>query len=168
MISPDLLCFPNNIVELLADALTDVAPESAPGADDGVRIVKRRLRKNDLTQTIGVTPGVWIPEEDSFELGSIEPTKQGYTATVEALVVDSDEERGIATHSALSFAVRHMLYRDTSLMQALAELEVRVGGYTEKLVTWGISQQQFMNNDVNSQFMFLSRLDLWYTTTVQH
>lgn len=167
IITPNVICFPNNIVELLADGLQDIAPHSTPGADDGLRVVKRRARTTDSTYTLAIAPGVWIPEEASYELGRVEPTEQGYTVTVEALIVDSDEERGIEAHSSLSFAVRHMLYRDEALMEALTELEVSVGGYTEKLKAWGLTQQLFMNNDDKSTFMFLSRVDLWYKTTVE-
>lgn len=167
MIDPSVVCFPANIVDILALVLQEIDPPSTPGGTDGLRIVKRPIHPTDATETVSIVAGTWTPEDESRELGQREPTLQRYAITVEAMVKDMDQERGIATHSLLSTHVRHMLYRDPALVGALPELSVTLRGYTEHLKDWGVRQQRFLNNKFNGEFYFLSAVDLWFRTDIQ-
>lgn len=170
MIDQTRICFPDNVVEILAENLKAIDPESSPGEDDGVRIVRRPVRNTDLTETISVIPGTWEAQQETLEIlgGRSEPTVQRYTVVVESLIVDMDEERGIRTNSLFSAMVRHMLYRDPAIRIALPLLSVSLNGYTESLKRWGLSQQRFMNNEVGSNFIFLSAVELWFETDIKN
>lgn len=169
MLDPDtLVCFPNNVVDMIATQLENIELPVPAEAENRVRVCKRPIRDNDYTQTVSVYANLWSPDMDSLEMqgGPIEPTIQRYTVDIEALVVDMDDERGLATHALLSTMVRLMLYRSEPLRVALPMLEVNLGGYREKFSRWGISQQRYQNNKIGSNFVFLSTVDLWFETNV--
>lgn len=170
MLDPDVLvCFPNNVVDLLATQLANIEMPLPDEMEDRIRVEKRPIRDTDYTQTISVIPALWVPDEDSLEMsgGPNEPTIQRYTIAIEALVVDMDEERGLATHALLSSLARLMLYRNLALRVSLPMLEVDLNGYREKLARWGISQQRFGNNQIGKNFVFLSTVDFWFETVIQ-
>lgn len=167
MIDRSIVCFPNNIIEIVSAEMQNIDPHSAPDTRDGLRVIRRPIHPTDSTETVSVTAGLWSPDEDSAELGNNEPTVQRYTGTVEAMVKDLDEERGIATHSLLSALVRHTLYRDQALKVALPLLSVNLHGYNERLIRWGVKQQRFMNNKFDGKFYFLSAADLWFETAIR-
>lgn len=165
-IDQGIVCFPNNIVEMLTDSLRSIDPETEDGRNDGLRVLRRPIHPTDQTETVAVFPTTWNPVVDSFELGNREPTLQRYSVTVEAMVTDVEEERGIAAHSLLSALVRHKLYRDPALKVALPMLSVNLGSYSEKLHNWGINQQRFQNNKFGGVFYYLSTMDLWFETDI--
>ncbi len=108
MIATSELDFPQNAVALIATA--------AKLIDKDLEVVKRPLRTTDPSQSVGVYGAQWAPEEDSYEMrggltgpGPSEPTLQRYLVTIQAFIRDSDEQRGLATHSLLAKLVRTML-----------------------------------------------------------
>jgi len=165
-IDQGIMCFPNNIIELLTDSLQSIDPETEEGRNDGLRVVRRPIHPTDQTETVAVFPTTWNPVNDSFELGNREPTLQRYSVSVEAMVTNIDEADGIRVHSLLSALVKHKLYRDEALKVALPMLSVNLGGHSEKLHNWGINQQRFQNNKFKGVFYYLSTLDLWFETNV--
>lgn len=170
MLDPNVVvCFPNNVVDMLATQLANIEMPIPDEEENRVRVVKRPIRSTDYTQTLSVFPALWVPDENSFEMagGRSEPTIQRYTVAIEALVVDMDEERGLATHALLSSLARLMLYRNTALRVGLPLLEVDLSGYREKLARWGISQQRFANNLIEKDFVFLSTVDFWFETDIE-
>lgn len=170
MLNPDVIvCFPNNVVDMLATQLEDIELPLPSEMEKRVRIEKRPIRNTDYTQTVSIIPALWMPDMDSMEMqGSrSEPTIQRYTILVEALVVDLDEERGLATHALLSSIVRLKLYRSIPIRVALPLLEVDLEGYRERLMRWGIHQQRFANNQLEKNFVFLSTLEFWFETNVE-
>lgn len=160
MLQPDTLCFPNNVVALLASAAQDIDPD--------IRVVKRPVRVADSTQTIGISPTIWTPEQDSLEMrgGPNEPTLQNYGIAVQGFVKEGDEADGIAVHSLLAYKLREMLYRDPGLRVALPLLSVTLNGSTEKLVKWKVISQPYLNNEYDSKFLFLSTAELWIQTAI--
>lgn len=169
MLDPTVItCFPNNVVDMIASQLETLEMPLPADINDRIRVVKRPVRDTDYTQTISVIPALWVPDMDSLEMsgGVNEPTIQSYTIAIEALVVDMDVERGLATHALLSSMVRLMLYRNLALRVGLPLLEVDLNGYREKFARWGISQQRFGNNQIGKNFVFLSTVDLWFETNV--
>lgn len=170
MLDPDVIvCFPNNVVDMLATQLKNIEMPLPTNVENRVRVHKRPIRETDYTQSISVIPSLWVPDEDSFEMAGDknEPTIQRYTIAIEALVVDMDEERGLATHALLSSLVRLMLYRNPAIRVGLPMLEVDLSGYREKLARWGISQQRFANNQIGKNFVFLSTVDFWFETDIE-
>lgn len=169
MLDSSVMCFPMNAVDLIAIRLESIDPETAPGANDGIRIYKRPLRVEDDTETIGITADHWIPDKNSMEMrgGTVEPTLQRYTVNIQGLVKDADEDRGIATHSLLCSLIRSMLYRDIPLGLAFRELSVTVGGVREKSTKWGVVSQHYLNNQLKGSFIYLSRLEFYIETQSQ-
>lgn len=170
-LSDSLVCFPDNILTVLGPRLHEIDPGNPDPRkkDDGVRVKNRPLRTTDTTLTIGLAPIAWTPTDSSVEImgGRFEPTIQRYTIAVQSMVKDSDEERGIATHSRFAALVRSMLYRDRDLDIELHQLKVTLNGATETLKRWGVGSQQYLNNEINREFVFLSVAELWVETELE-
>lgn len=155
--------FPNNIIEIVKTRTQFL--------DSDLVILKRPVRASDPTQTVGLTAASWLPDLSSFELvqlgGNVqsgEPTLQTYTINVTSFVKDMDEENGQAVHSVLAAMLRSMLYRDSTLRVGLSALAVTMNGHTERAKRWGVRTQRFLNNQVDTEFMYLSTLEFWLET----
>lgn len=160
-IDTSLMLFPANVVELVATR--------AQLLDADLFVCQRPLRQSDPNQSVGVTAAQWLPQEESYEMrggptGRHEPTLQSYLITVQAFIKDMDRERGLAVHTILSKMLRSMLYRDEPLRVGLAALEASYLGSTERTQRWGIRQQRFFGNDINSEWLYLSNLEFWLET----
>lgn len=166
--------FPYNVINALAVGLKFIDPDIGQPGDsnyvEGIRVFKRPLQISDDTEAIGLFPLTWEPDEKSYEMMGrrSEPTLQNYSIGIQGMIIDSDEERGIALHSVLSSRIRHQLQRDSALGQALPQLKVTLapssGNTTEKLAQWRVNRQQFLNSELSGRFIFLSTLELGITT----
>ena len=174
-LNEDTLCFPNNIVNVLALALKDIDPDEnvgQPNYYEGVRVFKRPLDRIDGDKAVSVVAVNWRPVATSKEMGkTAEHILQEYYIVVQVMVCDGEEERAIATHSLLATRVRHMLYRSPALAVVLPKLEVEfgsIGGVTmrEKLVKWDVTTQNFLNHEINGMFVYLASLEMRFTTTI--
>lgn len=164
MISEETEVFPNNVVSLMK--------ARAKLLDKDIEVFGRPLRSSDPNQCIGILAAQWLPDEESYEMlggpqGRHEPTLQSYLITVQALVRDTDEERGLATHAVLSKMIRSMLYRDEPLRVALLSLNVQMNGSTERLQRFGVRQQRFFSNEISGSWLYLSNLEFWIETETQ-
>lgn len=158
MISEITPVFPNNVVDLMATRFQAIDPD--------LQIYRRPLRATDGTQAIGVFGRQWTPEDDSREFSRKQPTIQNYLITVQAFVLDADEERGLAAHSVLSAMVRTVLYNDGPLNIALASLSVTLLGSTESFRRSKVRVQNYISNEVQGNFLYLSTLDYELQTEV--
>lgn len=162
MIVADVPTFPNNVVELLAVRMALI--------DSDLFVTRRPLRETDLIQSIGIFGALWTPDNDSMEMrglnspGASEPTLSRYVITIQAFVKDADEERGLATHSVLSSIIRAILYRDVPLREAISSLTSETLDVTEKAKRWGITAQRFLNNELQSEWLYLSSVEMWIET----
>lgn len=163
MITQDDTQFPGNVVLLLANAFS--------GIDSDIQVLKRRLKVNDGNQAIGVYAVRWEPDQGSMEIrgmsspGPNEPTLSRWIFGIQASVLDTDEERGLAVHALLAKRVRDMLYRDNGIRVGLAGLtSSALGGTEERTRRWGIESQQMMSNELQGSWVFLSTLALWLET----
>ena len=94
-----------------------------------------------------------------------EPTIQRYSIAIQAFVKDGDEVVGLAKHSKLSALIRSMLYRDADVRLGLGSLSYTSHGVTERLMRWGVGRQQFLSNEVQASWLYLSTLEIWADTT---
>jgi hypothetical protein len=159
MIEDTVQVFPNNIVTLL-QVRTQLL-------DSDLYVCRRPLRPEDPQQACGFYASIWTPDERSLEIGHAapqEPTLQRYTVAAQAFVKDMDEERGLARHSVLSKMIRTMLYRDAPLRVALQTLSVTMNDSVESARRWGIGRQQYLSNEINNEFLYLSTLEFWLET----
>lgn len=161
MIEAEMLCFPNNVVNVLAAKLAEIDP------DDSF-IVKRPIQISDPDQTISVVAVDWSPERSSLEMGQKvnpkEDTLQTYTIAIQGLINDMDEDRAIMRHSAFSTLIRRMIYRDPVLQLALPQLRVEVAGVRESLKNWGVRSQRWLVNRNEDNFVYMSTLEFWFQT----
>lgn len=151
--------FPDNVVKVMAARFGQLwSPD--------VQIWRRRLKVTDDTQSIGIYPGTWEPDEQSYEIGPIapEPTVQTYRVMVQAFVKDSDEELGTSNHSVMNKAVRDTLYRDNPLRVGLSALSITTGGITERIQRRGITRATYLSNEISGVFFYLSTLEFWFET----
>lgn len=162
MIEENWDVFPNNVVAILATRFQLL--------DSDLFVTRRPLRESDPVQCIGIFPALWTPNQESLEIRGIpspgpqEPTLQRYAFAVQAFVKDMDEERGSAKHSTLSKMVLLTLYRDNPLHVALAALSSSMLGATERTRRWGITTQRFLNNQLDSEWLYLSTVEIWLET----
>lgn len=148
--------FPNNIILVVSARLQDLYPN--------LLVVKRPLKHTDLSQSVGVYPGIWIPDDDSYEMPSKEPTVQRYIIMIQAFCKEMTEEKGIAIHSVMSKVIRSMLYNDAPLALALNTLQVSMFGSVEKIQRRGINRQAYLSNEINGAFVYLSTLETYFET----
>lgn len=158
-IAVDLNVFPFNALTLIVGAMEDI--------DSSVTVVERPLRSSDPNMTIGVFPVLWQPMQSSLEIGHMhhnEPTVQEYVLSVQGFVKHGDKDIGLATSTQLARLIRMTLYRSLPLRVALEALSVNDGISQERYLKATIRNQQFMNNQIKTQFAFLSVLDLLLET----
>lgn len=155
--------FPNNIVKFVALAMGSIDPD--------IRIFRRPLRDTDPQQSIGVFAQAWSPDPESLEMQGIGspapqmPSLQQYILGVQAFVKDSEEERGLAVHAAMSQRVRAVLYTDANLQVVLGQLSVNLNPtYTESMRRWGVRTARYFSNEINAQMLYLSTLEFWIET----
>lgn len=163
MITADWTAFPNNIVQMIATRIP-------VAVDADLKILKRALRPTDPNQSVGVYPNTWSPNLDSFEMSpSMKniPTMQDYRVFVQSFVKHTDEEEAINTHTVLAQRIRSMLYADSLLQLAFADLEYTSNGKTEKAMRWGPQAQRFMSNEVQGSFLQSSITEFWLQTVTQ-
>lgn len=161
MITDAVAVFPNNAVSLIATR--------ADALDIDLFVVRRPLKPDDSTQSIGVFGFQWNPDDTSYEMrgapvGRSEPSLSRYLITVQAFIKDMDEERGLAVHSVLSKMVRSMLYRDATLRVGLLALSVDMNGSTERVTRFGVTRQTYVSNELSGSWLYLSTLEFWLET----
>ena len=158
MITTTTVVFPNNVVNTVFAETQNI--------DSDLRVFRRPLRPSDPQQSVGVFASQWVPEQDSFEMGSAyhEPTLSNYLISIQTFVRDFDEERGLAVSSVLSTLVRAMLHRNDDLRVALRSLSVVIEGSTERTRRFSVRTQRFHSNEVDGDFLYVSTLEFWLET----
>lgn len=160
MLDDDLALFPMNAVDVYAKHMELIDPD--------LTVYKRMVDPADQSFTICVTPTQWSPDTRSNEIrgGPNEETIQNYGVSIVGMVLDTDEERGIRTHSNLAARIRVKLYRDEQLRIELSQLKVELDGVIERAFNWGISSQQYLSSESSGYFRFVSALDINFRTHI--
>ena len=156
--------FPMNAVEVIVAALRSQVGPSTQGTDDGVRVFPRPLDETAQTQSIGVYPDIRTPDEDSREIGGIEPTIHRYSIPIETHVADADRAAGIAVHGMLTALVDHVLYRHDPLVGALQQLTSTSLGVTTSYYRHGVGTQQYLTGVNGRTTVFRSMTEFWLET----
>lgn len=166
MIDPDSpAVFPNNVVLVLSEKANLIDhPET--------KVFRRSLRASDPRQSIGIFASQWIPNDDSFEMGGgtlggyrQETTLQQYLISVQAMVLDMEETRGLIKHSILAKMVRDMLLRDPSTGVALAALSVTDAyGLIERTKRRWVRTQRYVSNEISGEWVYLATLEFLIET----
>lgn len=166
MITEDTPAFPMNVILAMYDSLAAIDPE--------VQVYKRPLRSTDTVQAIGVFPTDWNPTPDSQEMGK--PLMGGgswgeqfatlneYNVTIQSLVTDTDEERGIAVHSALATRIRATVARNQPLQLALGSLTSIVSGHQESFRRGEVKRQRYLTAELSGTWLYMSVTQYWFQT----
>ena len=157
MITASDTVFPDNAVALIVARI--------PAAvDSDLTVVRRPLRPTDPTQTVGVFPLTYSPQEGSIEIKSLQPTLNRYNLVIQSFVKEYDEAAGITIHSILSSRLRSMFYRDQPLHVGLTALSVTMNNSTERMQRRGITTQRYLSNEIQGTFQYASWLEVWLET----
>ena len=168
MINPDAAVFPNNVVLVLDQHFKTL--------DEEVHVEKRPLRGTDPNVCVGIFASQWVPDEDSHEMsGAVlggggmaawqEPTLQEYIISVQALVKDMDEIRGLSKHSVLAKMCRDMLLRNPTVGVALTSLSVTdSSGVTERLKRRRVRTQRYVSNEITGTWLYLATIEFMIET----
>lgn len=163
MITADVPVFPNNVVDLVRKRLGLV--------DEDLAVFRRPLRDTDPVQSIGIFGMQWVPVEESYELlgapQATQPTLQTYMLMIQAYVKDTDEERGLATHSVLTKTIRSILYGDEPLQVGLGSLVISMNNSLERSKRWGIRQSRYFSNELDGDWIYLSTTEFWLETETE-
>lgn len=161
-ILPGTTEFPNNAIELIIARIPTYV-------DADLKVYKRMLRPTDGTQCVGVFPSTKLPNQQSVEIQSVEPTLKTYNIILQAMVTDTDEAACISVHSILSQRLWRMLYRDNALHAGLTALSVTADNSIERTQRRGITLQRYLSNEVQGSFIQTCWIEFWLeteTTTV--
>lgn len=169
LITGDEVVFPNNVVNMIFTRFEQLWVTPEPDESQQTRLLKRPLKDTDNSESIGIYPGLWTPDENSYEIaGTVPgiPTIQRYLIMMQGFIKDSDRERGIAKHSVLAMRLRNVLYKDPVLRLALASgVQITEFGVTESLKRWGVQTQRYFSNEIPAgTWVFLSTLEYWIET----
>lgn len=163
MITGDEVAFPTNVINAFAARFKQLWIDPAPTPEQATDIKLRPLNKDDRSETIGIYPALWSPNEDSYEMRGMqyagEPTLGRYLVMIQNYIKDGDRERGAAKHSIFATRTRNVLYRDTVLRVALPQLVVTDLGVTERVKRWEVRSQRFFSNELGGTWVYLSSLE---------
>lgn len=157
--NPGDVFFPYNAIAVIENACRVVI-------DPDLNFERRRLIVTDPNDTVGIAPANWDPVDS--ELGKLEPSIQLYTIFIQTLIVDTDEARGLQTHSYFAKCMREMLVRYPPLRVALHSLEtVDDAGVKEATIRSSTGGQVFHNQITDGNWHYLSTLELRLETQIQ-
>jgi hypothetical protein len=167
MITANINIFPNNVVALLVPRLKALDPD--------LFVVKRMLHEGDPTQSIGVFPIVWSPDETSYEMdggvtllgqrkASSSATLSTYSIGIQSSVQNTDEETGIGEHNVLAKMIRTMLVYDSVLAVGLDALSSTMLGSTETIQRRRLGVQRYLNNEIDGVFHYVSTVEYYVDT----
>jgi hypothetical protein len=144
--------FPNNIVVTMADQMHYL--------DTDIPIHKRRLYATDEIQCIGITPFVWTPDQASYEMRGPQyagiPTIQRYDITIQCLIRNMDQIKGMMQHAELTKRVQKFIMGDPVLRDSLHGLTSDLYGVIERLKKWQLENSRFLAEEVSGEFIYLS------------
>jgi hypothetical protein len=153
MIEGSIALFPNNIVAVLADNLEYLDRPDVP-------VLRRRLYSTDPVQCIGVTAALWTPDHSSYEMRgpaySGIPTISRYDVTVQCMIRDMDQEKGMRAHAELTKRAQKLIMGDPVLRDSLHALSSDLYGVVERLKKWHIENSRFLAEEVSGEFIYLS------------
>lgn len=161
MIAPDYTRFPSNVISLFAAKFAEV--------DSDLPIKMRPLIETDGTQAVGVYPVDYRPDQDTHEMkayigGAQVPVLQDYLINIMTMVMDSEQERGIATSSTLSDKICSVVAYDTVLDVALKNLVITESGRIKSARRWGIRRTIYQSGDLRGFFLYVSVSEFWLQT----
>ncbi|ANA85991.1 hypothetical protein BH766_gp21 [Gordonia phage Demosthenes] len=147
--------FPYNAIRVIELRIADlVAPD--------LNFQRRRVHVGDPDQTVATVPV--DAQVSNREIGRVGPSTTEYTIYIQSLIIDSDIERGLRTHSFFAKKLRDVLAWDRLLHVALGQLTSVMGPVTESTTEVRIGGQLFHNVEDDGNMYWLSTADLTIIT----
>lgn len=135
--------------------------------DNNLHVFKRRVTTKDPALSIGIFGDDFRPVQASREMMGMfphEPVLSQYSVTIQGLVIDVDEERGLSRHYVLSNAIRATLAYDEQLRLHLSlGVTDSTNKYREELRKWSIGTQEYLGAELGSSnwaFMSVTSINL--------
>lgn len=157
MITPGNTEFPENVNALIALRIP-------AKIDPDIKVFRRPLRSSDPAQSVGVYSQTKLPDNQSIEFHSTEPTIRRYNCILQGVVVDSNEENCINIHSIMAQRLWRMIFHDQPLRVGLTSLVVDADNTRERFQRWGLVQQRYLSNEVQGNFISTSWIEWWFET----
>lgn len=153
--------FPGNIITVIKSAV-----DTKMELPDGLTCLGRPLRTTDGNGATGIFPVNRRADQDSIFIGGGPPipTLRRYEFRIHQLVKHTNEEDGREQYSQVAEDLWNMLYHDRDLHVALQQLVETSGTRKQRFQKAGIAQQNFLNNEINKQFIFLVSTEYWVET----
>lgn len=170
LLAPDAAHFPYNVILALEESLQELIPHTDPAKRDGLRIYKRPLNDGDDSESVGIFPVMWSPDNDSMEMRGrpvSEPTFQRYPIQVVSLITSADELEGILAHSQLAALIKQSLYRSETLEVSLRTMQAYLNGSIERVIRWGVESQTYLSDESGSMFSFMAETMFFVDTEIK-
>ncbi len=149
--------FPENVGALIKLRIPQVV-------DPDIKVLRRPLHTSDPTQSVGVFAQTKLPDPNSVEFRSDEPTIKRYNCILQGMVVNADEEKCLSIHSILSQRLWRMLFHDYPLHVGLTSLVVVNDNVRERFQKRGVVQQRYLSNEVTGNYIATSWIEWWFET----
>lgn len=156
--------FPEAMVDYMRDRIVLL---------DGVSVVvERALNETDENGTVGILPTLWLPDEESYEMGLTqfqwsntspvfaEPTIVYYQFTIGHMVKHADRAEGARVSREVAKSLLHMLYRDPDFQVGFVALVAVEDGRTERIMDAKVTAQRYAANEIGDIFTSISATEL--------
>ena len=126
----------------------------------------RRLRATDGPYALGMRVATWSHDPATAQIGQVEPGLGYYSVQLQNLVKHMDEEQALRIFDVQCALMRSVLYRDTDLRVRLLGVAEEVSGSSERTKRLFVVRQDFLDNKVSSQFMYLCSTEVRIETEI--
>lgn len=146
--------FPGEVTEVLKEYVAKLGKVN--------QTFGRPLRPEDANCSAGVFCLDWRPLD--MQIGANFPILAAYDFEIQYLVKHVQQEQAIREHSHGSKNIRAMLYRDSELRVRLGQLTETTFGVVERFQKIDVTRQAFSGNEWNSNFLYLSSVNVTIET----
>lgn len=120
-----------------------------------VDVFRRKLRGTDPRRSVSCFLTFWTPLQNERVMGQPQPILNNYTLRVQNLVKGLEEVQGREVYVADAALVQAILYRAPASGVAFPAFEEELLGLVERVTRIDVMQQEFMNDYIEGQFMYL-------------
>jgi len=129
-------------------------------------VLLRPVRFTDPSRSVSLFVVNWQPDEGEHLIGQVEPATARYIIRIQNFVKAADETEARSLYAVDSKTVRAILYRSDALRLAFSSLSETFLGSVERVQRYGVAQQNFLNNELKGQFVYIATTDLWVETEI--
>lgn len=147
-VTEPVMFFPERFVQDIAKSLQDLLPDCV--------VAPRPLSSEDPSFSVGVFADSWAADEESYEIGQFEPTRNVYVIRVQSMIKSLEHTAGRQAHANLAKAIRVILYRDSELQLRLRSSNEEMMSSIERVDGFAVTRTEFLSGRVGASFMFMA------------